>query len=152
MGLVRFTVRHRFQESAQTVWDELVDWRGHANWIPATRVELADGDPLAIGAQFTAWTGIGRLALEDRMRVAAIDWNPERQIGSCTVDKLGPILAGTAAFTVRADGDATELEWIEDVDVRYMPKLFAPLAARIGATGFKLAMRSLARIMRKRCS
>lgn len=152
MAAVVFTVRHRFDQPARAVWDELVDWKGHANWIPATRVEVAPGDPLAVGAEFTAWTGLGRLSLEDRMQVAAIDWDEASASGTCRVDKLGPILTGHAGFTVQADGDATELEWLEDVEVRRLPRILAPVAARIGAAGFKLAMYSLARTMAKRRS
>lgn len=150
MGLVRFTVRHHFAEDARVVWDELVDWPAHADWIPATRVEVAPGDPQAVGGEFTAWTGIGRLSLEDRMRVTAIDWDDERGAGSCAVDKLGPILTGEARFTVRPDGVGATLEWTEDVDVKYLPALLAPVAARIGAAGFKLGMGKLARSLRTR--
>ncbi|MBT6444851.1 MAG: SRPBCC family protein, partial [Acidimicrobiaceae bacterium] len=66
MAKVVFTVNHHFAADPQAVWDELADWAGHANWIPATRVEVAPGDPLAVGAEFTAWTGYGPLKLEDR--------------------------------------------------------------------------------------
>ena len=92
MAKVVFTVNHHFAADPQAAWDELADWAGHANWIPATRVEVAPGDPLAVGAEFTAWTGYGPLKLEDRMRVAAIDWQPDQQRGTCTVVKLGPVL------------------------------------------------------------
>ena len=148
MAPVEFTVHHHFDQDAQSVWNELVDWPGHANWIPATRVEVAPGDPLAVGAEFTAWTGLGRLALEDRMRVAAIQWDEESQHGSCTVDKLGPVLKGTASFTVAATSvGGTDLEWVEDVVVPYLPRILAPVAAKIGALGFKLGMKNLGRQM-----
>ncbi|MCH9803086.1 SRPBCC family protein [bacterium] len=149
MAKVVFTVNHHFAADPQAVWDELADWAGHANWIPATRVEVAPGDPLAVGAEFTAWTGYGPLKLEDRMRVAAIDWQPDQQRGTCTVVKLGPVLTGTASFTVDGTAGATDLEWIEDVTVPHVPQFLAPVVARIGAAGFKLAMISLGRQMRK---
>ena len=149
MAQVAFTVNHRFDADPQAVWDELADWAGHANWIPATRVEVTPGDPLAIGAEFTAWTGYGPLTLEDRMRVAAIDWRPEDQCGTCTVDKLGPVLTGTATFRVAGTAGAADLEWIEDVTVPHVPQFLAPVVGRLGAAGFKLAMISLARQMRR---
>ena len=150
MADVHFVVHHRFEAKAKDVWDELVDWAGHAKWIPATRVEVAPGDPLAIGAEFTAWTGVGPLALKDHMRVGALDWNEDEQNGSCTVEKLGPILKGTAGFTVAPTGDGAELEWIEDVSVPYVPQFLSPIVGKLGAAGFKFGMRNLGRGMRRR--
>ena len=63
MAAVRFEVRHSFTAPARVVWDELIDWKGHEAWIPATKVEIhTDGDPTAVGAEFTATTGYGPLA------------------------------------------------------------------------------------------
>lgn len=150
MAKVVFTVHHTFSAAPRHVWDELVDWAGHANWIPATRVDVEPGDPLAIGARFTAWTGYGPLTLEDQMQVASIEWAVAESTGTCTVDKLGPVLSGTASFVVEPDADGTaKLTWIEDVSVPYVPQLLAPIVGRLGAGGFKLAMISLGRQMRK---
>lgn len=71
MAHVRFEVRYHFPVPPLEVWDRLVEWAGHGDWIPATRVVVQPGHPTVVGATFTAWTGIGRLALEDRMRVSA---------------------------------------------------------------------------------
>ena len=150
MRSVNFTVIYDFDAPAKVVWDELVDWAGHARWIPATRVEVAPGDPLAVGAEFTAWTGAGPLALKDHMRVAQVDWEDTTSSGTCTVDKLGPILIGTAGFTVTPQGDGARLEWLEDVDVRRLPSFLAPVAAKIGATGFRFGMRNLAKQLASR--
>lgn len=150
MARVAFTVNHLFTATPQVVWDELVDWEGHGAWIPATRVDVAPGDPLAIGATFVAWTGYGPLTLEDRMEVAAIEWSSEQQRGECTVNKLGPVLGGTASFSVEPgpDGGAA-LTWIEDVHVPRVPQFLARITGVMGAGGFKLAMLSLARQIRK---
>lgn len=155
MATVEFTVQHDFRAPAEQVWAELIDWKAHEAWIPATRVEVAPGDPLAVGAQFTAWTGFGRLALEDRMRVASIGWDDDARRGTCRVDKLGPVLKGSAGFTVEPVGDPSvsrrsRLEWIEDVTVPYLPRFAAPLVARLGAAGFGFGMRKLAKELRSR--
>ena len=127
-----------------------MDWRAHEAWIPATRVEVDGDDPTAVGATFTAWTGFGRLALEDRMRVTECDWIDETQRGSCQVEKLGPILKGGASFTVESSGPGARVEWIEDVTVRWLPRFLAPVAAWFGAMGFELSMRRLNRILGER--
>ena len=68
-------------------------------------------------------------------------FNPE-------VEKLGPMITGTAGFTVESAGDGARVAWLEDVDVPRLPGFLAPVAARIGAIGFRLAMRRLARQLR----
>lgn len=148
MADVRFTVHYQFAASPADVWNELVDWAGHAAWIPATRVVVDPGDPTAVGATFTAWTGFGKVALEDRMRIKALDWDQATGHGSCTVDKLGPILNGTAGFTVGPNGaGGADLAWVEDVRIARVPGFVAPLLARVGAAGFRQGMRRLARLI-----
>lgn len=148
MADVRFEVRSEFEASPRAVWDALVDWKGHEAWIPATRVDVGPGDPTAVGATFTAFTGFGPLALEDRMRVVRCDWTAASSSGDCEVEKLGPILTGSAGFTVAPDGDGSVVVWVEDVTVRYAPQFLAPLLSRIGAAGFRVGMRKLAKQLR----
>lgn len=147
MASIDFTVHHDFDHSAQQVWDELVDWKGHEHWIPMTTVDVhTDGDATAIGSTFTAYTGIGPLKLEDRMRVDACDWDQADGTGHCTVAKLGPVLTGSAGFNVEAQGPSrSSVEWIESVEVRWVPRLLAPIVGKIGALGFKQGMRGLAK-------
>ena len=150
MASVQFEVRHRFEAPARVVWDELVDWEGHAEWIPMTRVDVEPGDPTAVGARFTATTGIGPLALPDRMEVVRCEWTADTDSGDCEVAKLGPVLRGSAGFTVEPDGDGSQLVWLEDVTVPYTPQFLAPVLARVGAAGFKQGMRSLAKLLDRR--
>lgn len=145
MARITFDVHHRFDHDARIVWDDLVDWKSHENWIPMTRVKVGDGEPTDVGHEFTAWTGPGRLSLEDRMRVTTCEWDPETSSGDCTVEKLGPVLAGEAGFTVRPDGDGSTLDWFEDVTIRFVPQFLAPVVGKLGALGFKQGMKGLAK-------
>ena len=147
MTAVRFAVTVDFDALPQVVWDELVDWKAHEAWIPATRVEIHGDDPTAVGSTFTAWTGVGPLALEDRMRVTECRWADEAQRGECEVEKLGPVLRGRAGFTVEPEGRGARVEWIEDVTVRWLPRFLAPVAARLGAGGFRFGMKRLNRML-----
>ena len=97
--------------------------------------------------RFTATTGLGPLALPDRMEVVHCDWDDDSSTGDCEVSKLGPVLRGRAGFTVRPDGDGTALEWIEDVNVPYTPQFLAPVMAWLGAQGFSAGMRKLAKLL-----
>lgn len=147
MATVHFSLRHDFDASPEYVWRELIDWEGHAEWIPATRVAVHSHEPTAIGAEFTAWSGYKPLVLEDRMRVDALQWNDEGRNGYCRVHKLGPVLTGEASFTVEPSGSGSTMVWVEDVAVPYLPQLFAPIAARLGIAGFRLGMRRLAKLL-----
>ncbi|MEO0493942.1 MAG: SRPBCC family protein [Actinomycetota bacterium] len=152
MANVQFDVIQPFEASAQVVWDELIDWKGHEAWIPATKVEIhTDGDPAAVGSEFTATTGYGPLALPDKMRVTRCDWDDATGSGDCEVEKLGPVLTGRAGFTVEPTGAATsKVVWVEDVEVRFLPRFLAPIAKVAGAFGFKLGMRKLGKLLAKR--
>jgi hypothetical protein len=150
MARVQFELSRRFDVAVRDLWDELVDWPAHGAWIPMTTIEGEPGDPTAVGYTFTGWTGLRPVALEDRMRVTRCDWDDTEQTGACDVEKLGPILTGTAGFTVRADGTGSVLDWYEDVKVPYLPGFLAPVAAFGGRIGFTLALRSLAKVFAKR--
>lgn len=147
MASIDFTVSHNFNASSQLVWDEMTDWPSHADWIPATRIDLHSDDSKVEGATFTGYTGYGPLTLVDRMRISAIGWDEATAEGSCEVEKLGPVLQGRAGFTVSPNDAGCTVTWFEQVTVRYLPELVAPLISRLSAQGFSLGMRRLARIV-----
>ncbi len=153
MANVKFQVVHEFGADTRVVWDELVDWKGHEAWIPATKVDVGTGDSTAIGAEFTATTGFGPLALKDKMVVTECTWDEEASSGNCEVEKVGPVLRGRAWFTVTADGPdgggRSVVNWFEDVTVPYVPQFVAPVLNRLGATGFRLGMKKLAKLLAK---
>ena len=152
MAKIHFDVRHHFDQPTKVVWDELVDWERHADWIPATKMEVKPGDPTEAGYEFNARSGFGPLALVDTMRVLSCTWNDAGESGDCQVEKIGPILYGQAGFTVKPDGSGCVVDWIEEIEVRRVPQFLAPIAAWLGATGFKQGMKSLAKLLAKRSS
>ncbi len=152
MALIDFTVSHQFAAPSRAVWDEMIDWPSHAEWIPATRIELDTEDSKVVGATFTGYTGYSKLTLVDRMRVSAIDWDETTAQGSCEVEKLGPVLKGKAGFVVRPNGDGSTVEWFEQVTVPYLPRLVAPIVSKLSALGFSLGMKRLAKIVEKKHS
>ena len=125
----------------------MIDWPSHARWIPATRMEVDSSDYQEKGATFTGYTGFGKLALVDRMRISAIDWDEASEEGTCEVEKLGPVLQGRAGFDVTPDGDGSTVKWFEQVTVPYLPKLLAPIVSKLSALGFAFGMRRLAKIV-----
>ncbi len=152
MANVSFEVHYSFDASPQRVWDEMVDWKGHENWIPMTRVDVPPTDATVVGSEFTAWTGLGPLSLKDHMRVTQCDWDAASSVGTCQVEKLGPVLRGTAGFTVRpgSTDETTDLVWFEDVTIGRVPQFVAPVLAKLGAIGFRQGMGSLNKLLSTR--
>lgn len=147
MAAVRFEVRTSFDAAPRQVWDQMIDWKAHEAWIPATRVDVPDGEATLIGAEFTAYTGYGPLTLEDRMRITRCSWDESASRGDCDVEKLGPVLRGRAGFVVKPEGAGSVVTWLEDVTVPYVPGFAAPVVAKLSAAGFRLGMRRLAKIL-----
>ena len=150
MAAVRFEILQPFPSPAHEVWQGLIDWKGHEAWIPATKVEIhSDADPTAVGTSFTATTGFGRLALPDKMTVTKCTWDPATETGVCEVEKIGPILKGTAGFTVTSEAGGSEVSWTEDVTVKYLPRILAPVARWAASFGFRVGMRKLAKQLKE---
>jgi len=138
---VRFRVTSELDLPASEVFAELIDWKAHEDWVPMTTVEILSGDGGA-GTEFIATSGIGPLALPDRMRIDSLDRDAMR----VHVTKIGPILTGTVELSVTATSDhSCTLDWYEDVRV---PKLPQFLAAPVGAAarqGFITSIKKMAR-------
>ena len=152
MADVSFTVQYEFSAPARELWDELVDWKAHEAWIPMTRVDDGEGESTEIGHEFIAYSGPGKLALKDHMRVIECTWDDSSQSGRCVVEKLGPVLTGTPGFTVDAAGSGSSIDWFEDVKVPYLPQFLAPLAGKLGAVGFRHGMKRLDQVLRERAA
>jgi len=136
MAQVDFTVVRDIPLPARIVFDELVDWAGHAEWVPLTRVEVLTGDG-GPGTEFIATSGIGPAALPDRMRVDALD--PEAM--TVVITKIGPVLAGEVRMAVVSTGEQScRLEWVEEIRVPYAPQFLARPIAFAARRGFTTAI------------
>jgi hypothetical protein len=106
-----------------------------------TRMDVDPTDP----SRFTAWSGLGKLALEDRMQV--IDTNTSGEKRTCRVAKLGPVLVGEAEFAVSpaSTQDQCVVEWREDVTVPFLPRFLAPVVGWFGKLLFGLSISRMAK-------
>jgi hypothetical protein len=138
---VVFEIERTLPLSPGEAWERLVDWPGHGDWVPMTRVEVDATDP----SRFVAWSGVGPLTLEDRMRVAEQHFDGES--GACRVVKVGPVLTGEASFTVQpgAEPDTAVVVWREDVAVPHLPQFLSPVAAAAGKVLFGWSLKRMAR-------
>lgn len=141
MAQVRFSVQQTLPYPAAEVFQALVDWPGHADWVPLTRVEILQGEG-GVGTRFVATTGIGPLALPDRMEVTAMD--PADM--TVTVVKIGPILTGEVYLRVSTQPDDSScVEWVEDIRVPWLPQFLARPVGAVAAMGFRTSLRRMGR-------
>lgn len=146
MANVRFTVVRDLPLPARTVFTELINWRGHAEWVPSTRVEVLTGDGGA-GTEFIATTGVGPLSLADRMRVDTLDAEAMR----VEITKIGPVLTGVVNLAVIPTGAGTSrLEWLEDIEVPRIPQALAKPVGAAAKLGFNLGISRLVKLLQKR--
>ncbi len=137
---VAFEVIEPLGVPADVAWQALTDWAGHGSWVPSTRVRMTSGDG-GPGSTFVARTEIGPLAFDDHMTVVDVDAATRRAV----VVKTGPLLTGTAGFTVVAAPAGSTLHWFEDVAVRGVPQAVAVLARPLSAAAFRVAIGRLRR-------
>lgn len=141
MARVVFSVERELGFPAERVFDELIDWPGHARWVPLTRVSIESGDG-GVGTQFVASSGLGPLSLPDRMRVDALD-RVERTV---LVTKIGPVLTGVVRLAVVPTGESScRLDWVEDIRVPGLPQSLSRPVAAVAAKGFSASIARLAR-------
>lgn len=148
MATVVFTVSQDLTLPARDVFDELINWKGHAKWVPLTRVEILKGDG-GPGTEFIATSGVWPLALPDRMRVDHLD--PESM--TVRITKFGPILTGVVDLRVTATGEhACRLEWVEDVLVPRMPQFLARPVGAAARLAFQSSITRMATLVSARVS
>ena len=146
MARVHFAVRRHLALPARVAFDELIDWRGHAEWVPMTRVVIEGGDGGA-GTTFLATSGLGPLALPDRMRVESLDDQAMR----VHIVKIGPVLTGDVHLAVESVGDtACTVIWDEDVRMPVLPQFLAKPIGAVARFAFNLAIGTMEKRVRGR--
>ncbi|MCH9677256.1 MAG: SRPBCC family protein [Actinomycetia bacterium] len=142
---VIFKVSKTIAFSADTVFEALADWRGHADWVPLTKVEVLNGDG-GPGTEFIATSGLGPLALPDRMRVDTLD----REARTSQITKVGPVLTGVVDLTVtEINENSCTVYWVEDVQVPVLPQFLARPVAAAARTAFNQALGRMEKYLRK---
>ena len=146
MARVHFTVQRHLAVPARVAFDELIDWRGHAEWVPMTRVVIEGGDGGA-GTAFVATTGLGPLSLPDRMRVESLDDQAMR----VHIVKIGPVLTGDVHLAVESVGDtACTVIWDEDVRVPVLPQFLSKPVGALARIAFNVSIGAMEKRVRGR--
>ena len=124
---------------APQVWERLVDWETHGQWMLLTKVRRTTDDGDGIGAGIEGITGVGPIAFRDPMTFT--QWSPPpADPARAVVEHVGKVVRGAGAFEVESLGaDRSRVVWSEWVRV--------PLGLA-GEAGF-LAVRPLAALFLK---
>lgn len=110
--MAEVVVRVDVSAPPQAVWDKLVDWPTHHEWMVLTKVSATTAERDGVGAGIVGVTGIGRAAFRDPMTVTA--WQPPpAQPARCQVVHTGAIVAGSGAFEVESSGAGSRVVWSE---------------------------------------
>lgn len=107
-----FDLTRRVPSGQQETFDVFAAFRNHGDFIPMTTITADDG-PIGVNWTFTARTGLGPLALIDRMEVSV--WEPPHEF---RIDKLGPMVDGWAHVHFVREGSETRVVWREHIMVR----------------------------------
>lgn len=132
-----FTIRRASSAPPDAVWQALTDFASHAAAVPFTRVEGDLGAGPRLGWTFTMVTGVGPVALRDRMVIT--EWHPPHHY---RVVKTGRGLDGWAEVRVTPAGSGTTVDWTEELGTRI------PLARRLSRwVGDRIAPLLFARVI-----
>lgn len=107
-----FEIARTLPADPDTVFAVLGDLSRYDRYQPLTRIRSAPG-PVRPGWSFVAHTGLGPLAVPDRMVVT--EWVPGRHF---TVVKLGPLLDGGASVHLTPEDGGTRVVWTEEITPR----------------------------------
>lgn len=98
---------------AERVWEVLVDWPRHGEWVPFTRAEGGAGD----GEPVEAWTGVGPVGFLDTMVIS--EWKPPYRVG---VRHTGRLVRGDGRFDLLdLPGERCRVTWSELIDLPLGP-------------------------------
>ncbi|MGA0112833.1 MAG: SRPBCC family protein [Candidatus Nanopelagicaceae bacterium] len=104
------------------VWEKLVDWKSQGEWMALTEVNSSvdNGGASGVGTEISAFTGIGKFGVLDKMRVT--QWEPPE---FCAVDHYGKWIKGVGEFRLtQISPDKVRFDWYEKIAA---PKLVMAL-------------------------
>lgn len=128
---------------AEQAWAVLVDWDHQNEWMLGTSVRSTEQNGEGVDAGLHAVTGIGRFGMPDTMRITA--WEAPHR---CDVVHLGPIVRGTASFTVTPCEEprgGVDIAWTEvlELPLPMITERLWPLIRPLVTVPFRVSLRRL---------
>ncbi|MCX4742304.1 SRPBCC family protein [Streptomyces antibioticus] len=145
--MVTFQLERTVPLPLEEAWRRLTEWHRHGDVVPLTRVTVVTPPPTREGTVFVARTGVGPLAVDDRMEVTV--WCPPvgDEPGLCRLEKRGRIVRGWAEIEVRpGPGGRARVIWREELRVRPLPSAADPL---LGSASRRMYGHAVNRLLRR---
>ncbi|MCX5172264.1 MULTISPECIES: SRPBCC family protein [Streptomyces] len=145
--MVTFQLERTVPLPLEEAWRRLTEWHRHGDVVPLTRVTVVTPPPTREGTVFVARTGVGPLAVDDRMEVTV--WCPPvgDEPGLCRLEKRGRIVRGWAEIEVRpGPGGRARVIWREELRVRPLPSAADPL---LGSASRRMYGQAVNRLLRR---
>jgi hypothetical protein len=111
--LEEFRVTVSIDGEINQVWEKLVDWKSQGDWMALTKVSSSvdSGGDSGVGTEISAFTGIGKFGVLDKMRVTK--WEPPK---FCAVDHYGRWIKGIGEFRLtQISPDKVRFDWYEKI-------------------------------------
>ncbi|MFE8011623.1 SRPBCC family protein [Streptomyces antibioticus] len=145
--MVTFQLERTVPLPLEEAWRRLTEWHRHGDVVPLTRITVVTPPPTREGTVFVARTGVGPLAVDDRMEVTV--WCPPEgdEPGLCRLEKRGRIVRGWAEIEVRpGPGGRARVIWREELRVRPLPSAADPL---LGSFSRRMYGQAVNRLLRR---
>ena len=133
----------------EKVWDALIDWDSHGDWMLFTKVRRTTLDGSGVGAGIEGITGFGPLLLRDTMTLT--QWQPPpARPARCVVDHTGTLVRGAGAFEVdHVTADRSRVVWSEWIQLPFglLGELGWVVVRPVVALFLTASLRRLARVV-----
>ena len=133
----------------EQVWNALVDWDSHGDWMLFTKVHRTTHEGDGVGAGIEGITGFGPFLFRDTMTFT--QWQPPpARPARCVVEHTGAIVRGSGAFEVEAlTADTSRVVWSEwiKLPLGLLGELGWIVVRPVTAVFLAVSLRRLARVV-----
>lgn len=141
-----FTIRIETPLPAPVAWKRILDVHRHGEVVPLTSVrgDALYAAQLVAGSRFVARTGVGPLAVDDRMVVDEITPPVDGAPGIARIRKEGKIIRGWIELTVTPSvHGGSVVEWVQQISVWGVPDVAGAVTAAVARAAYGQALKSL---------
>lgn len=111
--LREFRVSVLINADVNQVWEKLINWRSQGEWMALTKVwsSVDSGGQSGVGTEISAFTGVGKFGVLDKMRVTK--WDPPT---FCAVEHYGKLIKGVGEFRLtQVAENQVRFDWYEEI-------------------------------------
>lgn len=122
--MARIEIVREVPLNPEEAWRRVTDWPAHGEFVPLTSVSRTPSG-------FLARTSVGPVGFDDPMEITT--WE---EPSFCRLEKRGRMVKGWAELSVDPIETGSRVTWVEDIQVRGVPKMLDGLTRRASARLF----------------